>query len=570
MAGIDLSSILEDADDVSDQADATADAVSGAASAIGANGQALTKSYQVSSARAQATADATNVVSSTLNTGKAVAQAALRSFAASAGGGDDSNSIDLQATLAQNYLGATGQAAQALATITQKRSVSFFDDPLSWISNKLTINTDIDNYNDYSQQAEDAKNKIASINSLVDDRAVALNNQAATTSLAAAQAATTVSVNAAMEQKDNLDRQGIVANTQTAQELARLSYEQLQVKSAAFDTQAKYVQLQDSQAQLAIAQGNAELERERFALMKHKDEEQNAGNAYTATLINKGLQTMFPTNPAAWNVPQARLTAFLTKQTSDPILSRALGVGEINKDQIDPTTGQNQTGATRILATSPADALVALQYNPTLSPDTSGTVALLNQAKNLVDTQRAGQVPPKPGTPEVQEYNDKINQAAKSLLMASANHTADPTSLYYLPPADKIVSMIPGLADSPLNKEVIQPMAAAGGDLSNPAAVLQFALKASQQPGSDLSLNQTAADISTMYKTAQLANLSSKNVFNLGLVPKVSYMSKAPSLLAGKLDYTDTKAVTSYMMIQAGKDQFTNALSAAGSGMQGP
>lgn len=549
MAGLDLSSILDNITSLGSQA---ASAASDATTAITGNNQALTASYQQSQDRQNVVAANTKVVADVQNQGKLAAQNALQNFSAE-WGGDTDDATGQQARLALRHNQASQAADDALDVIRQKRSVSFFDDPLSWISNKLTINTDIDNYNANNTITAKAESDMDSINASIDLRANAQAKIATTITAASAQAQSQITVASAQEAADVLARQGIAANTAGVTEIANMSYRQMQVATAGFDADAKYQELKTSQAHLALAQGQFDLEKQRFNLQEQKSLDQMGADQYISSLIKLGRQIKYPNQPGAWNIPQGKYTALLNAK--DPELMDDLRVGQAN---------ETKGGAgVRILGNTPSEALATLQYKPTVTPDMAGGIGILDQATALVTKQLQGQ--PITTKQQKDQFDQAVNAAANQLLQAAANHTNDPTSVYYLPPADKLAVAIPAIQDSPLYKTVIAPAVAAKVDLSNPDVVTGLASKAVQ--AGLLTLNDAAAGISGMYQRGQEMNFASKQLVGLGLTPKLTYIGQAANAgkfggLAGKLDYLDQKAVTQNLMQRSSASQFNDVIPA--------
>lgn len=536
--GLDISDIL---DSINSLGQSASDAASDATAAITSNTAALTQSYQQSVQRQQVVAANTQVVADVKNSGQLAAQNALQDFSAQ-WGGDTADASGTQAKLADRHNQASQAADDALDIIRQKRSVSFFDDPLAWVSNKLTINDDINNYNSNVAVANKAEEDMDSINQSIDLRASAQAKIATTVTAASAQAASQIAVASAQEAADVLTRQGFAANTQGVTDIANMTYRQMQVATVGFDADAKYQELKNSQAQLALSQANFSLEQQKFKIQQAKEVNADGANQYIAENIQAGLKVMFPTNPAAWNVPAGKLTAIMSgKLPMDPVILRAMQVGEGQKDYAGPDSG------IRLLGATPSDALKTLSFNPTITPDMNAGIGILNQAKQLVDAKLAGQ--PIAGPAAQAAYDDAVNKQANLLLQASANHTQDPTSAYYLPGADKIVTAAPALQQDPVWTKVLAPMVAAKADLSNPAVVTGY-VSAAVQAGT-ITLNQGAAGITNIYQRGQEMNLQSKQLVGLGLTPKVSYMAPDPYTgvgAIGKIDYTNKQAVTAALM----------------------
>jgi hypothetical protein len=544
-------------DQINSQGSAASEDVSGAMGVIAQNNAALTQSYQQSTDRANQVATSTKTVADVKNSGALQAQNALQNFAAEVGG-DTADATGLQAQLAATFLSENKAAADKLAVITQKRSVSFLDDPLEWISNKLTINDDINEYNAHAVQANQAEAQIASTSQLIDLRANAQAKIATTVTAASAQAASQIAVASAQENAAQLARQGYVQNTQGVKELADMSYRKFQTTSAIFDADARYESLKHAQAQLALSYQSMDLEQKRFALQQQKEVDANGANQYIADNINAGLKVLYPTNPAAWNVPAGKLQAILTgKVPLSPELKKAMELGEQNKDLALPQSG------VRILGITPADALDTLKYSPTLSPDQQAGVAILKQAQKMIDTKLAGQQITSPA--QLAEYNKAINDQANLILAAAANHTQDPTSAYYLPPVDKIVQAIPAAQQDPVWTKVLGPLAVAKVDLSNPDQVAGYVSGAVK--AGTISLNDGAQFLSNVYINGQKMNMESKQLKGLGLTPKISYIANSAGAgWAGKTDFTDPTAVMKDLMGRSAAAENLSAAVLAGSG----
>lgn len=538
MSGIDISGIL---DQVNAATQGVSETTSSAASTIAANNTALTDSYTESEVRAKNTADATGLVQSVHNFGQLAAQDAIQKFAAQVGA-DSEDSTGLQHSLTQTFLDASNKRNQADATIAQKRSINFMDDPLGWIMNKVTINDDINQRNAYNEQANDAEDQIAATNRLVDARASAIAKTQTTTSTAAAQAGATIAANNAMEVASNLNRQGLVANTAGVKEISDLDYRQLSIATNRLDANAKYLQIQNDQSRLSIAQQSLSLEQERTRLATLKESEATAANDYVTASIKRGMQALYPNNPKAWDIDPGKYTAMMTgKVPMDPKLLYAYTIGSTN-NQLNPQ------GDKRILATSPVQMAQVLLYKPDLSPDAKTTAALIDKAVTTVhsDNNYKQLIAAK----DTKGIEDAINTTAQQLLDASVNHTNDPTSMYYLPPADIISKNIPALQNSQLYQKVLTPLIAAKVDLSDPNAVTGYAVAAIKE--GKINTNDAADGIATMYAQGQAANIASKQIAAMGLVPTQKYISNATgggSLGGiGDIDYADKIAVQRNIM----------------------
>ena len=71
---------------------------------------------------------------------------------------------------------------------------------------------------------------------------------------------------------------------------------------------------------------------------------------------------------------------------------------------------------------------------------------------------------------------------------------------------------------------VLDPAIQAGLDLNSPSKVFNLGLSAVQK--GDISANQFAIDYATMYRAAQRLNVTSKQLFGLGISPTEQYNTK--------------------------------------------
>lgn len=537
-----ISNILDDVTDVDtlttmgmgDQGQATA--------AIKNNYAAVDSSYAASAARGQMVADQTRVVKSTADQGNLIAQTALQSYA-HALGVDPDGTLSAQQTQAQNtFLDASSRASEAAATIAQKRSISFFDDPLQWLSNKLTINDDINNYNGAANQANTAEQFIQESNQLIDSRAVALNNIKTVTSQASAEAQTNIAVEQQQELAENMRRAGIAANTAGVEAIQNMSWRNIQLANSRLDADSKAVAAQDSQQRLQMAKDQFDLEKARLALMQAKEQDKDGADKYVHDQLVKGLQLLYPNNPAAWQIPDGKYQAMINGKTPmDPTWKVAF-----DKAQASDIAGS------RVLGTSPADALATLQIRPTIAPSAQPTVDLLNRALATVSQTPAYKqaVLEKDGG---KAAADLVNAQVAQLVKSDASHVDSPTSLYYLPPIDKIMDTIPGVKDSPFYNVVVAPASKAGIDMSSPSAVVKQAVQAVKD--GKISLNEAANNMSAMYGIAQQANFETKQMFSLGITAPPSYTTPVTGLTftgvssgLGQVDWTNELQVKEMMM----------------------
>jgi len=508
---------------------------------IRTNNAAIQASYDVSNARAATVASATKTIKETQNAGTLVAQTAIQNYAHALGVDPDGTLSAQQYQAQQTFLDASQRASDAAAVIAQKRSVSFFDDPLQWLSNKLTINDDINTFNGAATEANTAEQFIQDTNQLIDSRTKALTEIQTVTSQAAAEAQTQVAVAQAQETAEILRRQGIAANTQGIEAIQNMSWRNIQIQAAKTDADSKAFQVEEAQKRLDIANEQLDLEKQRLALQSKTEKEKNGANDYLVGQLRKGLQLMYPNNPEAWDIPDGKFQAFINgKVPLDPRWKKAFEVAN-SSDAI----------GGRVLGTSAADALETLSYKPVVGPSAQPTVAFLQTtAQQVMATPQYKQLI---AAKDTKGAEDMINQAVAKGMQSQAQHVDSPTSLYYLPPIDKLAENIPGYKDSPFYQIVIAPASKAGVDLSSPGQVARQAVQAIKD--GKITLNEAANNMSAMYGIGQQFNFEAKQINQLGIAAPPSYVTPVNGIMfggnignVGTVDWTNETQVKEMMM----------------------
>lgn len=546
-----LAGILDDVSNIGTLSQYTLQDSGGATEAVKNNNAALGASFDTSVARQQLVAGQTGVIDAVKNQGQLVAQTAVQSYAHNLGVDADGTLSAQQAQAQQTFLDASARAADAASTIAQKRSVSFFDDPLSWLSNKLTINSDIDNFNGAAGEANTAEQFIQESNQLIDARAVALNNIKTVTSQAAAESATKIAVEQQLQLSDQLQRAGIAANTQGIEAVQNMSWRQIQIQSAKLDADSKLQNAQDAQERLQMARDQFGLEKARLALQQSKEDQKDGADQYLHDQLVKGLKLMYPNNPAAWDIPDGKYKSMISgKLPLDPTWKRAWDVAQ--------STDIAGSNGSRVLGTSPANTIDILQGKPTIAPSAQPTVDLLTRAMATASASPAYKQAI--ASKDVKAAQDVINSTVDQMMVAQSQHVSDPTSLYYLPPIDKIAESIPGTQESPFYQIVIAPAAKAGINMSDPGTVAKQAVQAVKD--GKISLNEAANNMSAMYGIGQQWNFEAKQIFGLGIAAKPSYTTPVTGITLsgnygnlGQVDWTNEIQVKEMMMRMSAVDK---------------
>ena len=458
-----------------------------------------------------------------------------------------------QAARAQALLAAQTERDSARKLIEQKNSVSIFDDPISWVQNKLTVNKDIDHYNAANNQAQEIMAEIDENNHLLTAQAQNYNLQKSTISTASVAAEATRAGAAAAILADNARISALNANTQGIQLLSQMDSHQLTALNTSFDAVARSQMLADSQRRLALEE---EAANDRRTKTKQSQDTIN----YVTDTINRGLKVLDANNPPV-SISDPRLLRLISgngdTSTLDPTLQAAFRVGETNR--INETAGLQG----RALGRTPVDAASTLKY-ATLSPDMKAPVNLM---VSVMDTLDAGKTPGGVSPETAQAYaraaaskdlpgvKSALNKAVQESFDDQARSASSADSVYHILPVSEIAKAVPGIQNLDLYKKVLSTPVAAGVDTSNPSMVFGLGLAAVR--AGTISANDMARDYSALYRIGQLVNVESKNIRGLGVIPQFGYRTKIDigSYINPTIDNTDTgevqRAIVKALAVQA-------------------
>lgn len=514
---------------------------------VRSNSAKLEDSYTRDSALQRQNADASALVVLTQQQGRLAVETSLKRTAAQFGA-DLEDASGLQAKLAQDYLSAKADQRAALEVINKKKSTSFFSDPLSYIVNQFTIDSDIEKHNAANAKAQAAASQIEETNKLLDQRAIAANRLQTTVTQASAEAAAQAAKNQALIVADDYFRQGVLANTKSVQDIIALRSSDMQIAATSYDAANKQIQTQVSLENLRLSKEAAVRDAERLLIAKKQLEmsaehlniakaaelrqstvfqQTQAAGEYVQNAVILGYKTLYPNQPQKWEVPNSpKMLALMSgKIPLDGELKAAFELGVINS-KLDPE------GRIRILGTSPIDTLKNLQYRPELGPDTKPVIQLMTDtAQEVINSAKYKQLVQ---AKDVEGANKLVNDTVNQVFAQQAALVKDPSNPYYLPNISEIVKQSPGLNDLKIVQKIIVPFNTAGIDMSNPNVVFQAGLKA--VANKEITLNDFAVELSTIYRQGQRVNIASKQLSNFGIAPIESYNVKVN--LVGMFDTT--------------------------------
>lgn len=494
MANLDINPILAAANKGAMQSGATGIAIQEGTAA-------RTESVNRSAENAAALGNASALVESALQAGQLEVQRAKDTAAVNLGT-DLADISGRQARLAQEMLSAYDEKQQWQARIEEKQNTSLLEDPLAYILNSLTVNDDIAHHNSANERAYAASQQMQDLNALTSQRAQTAELLKHTTTEASAAAAVQKIKLTADQQVEEYKRLAITSNMEGAEKINALSAQDLQRASAVFNAEAAILAHQDSQARLAMA-SRAFNEQMREKAIKEEDD------SYIKESIIRGLKVLYRDKPANWVIPDAKLRNFISGKTPlDDIMHQAYSIGTRNY------LISGGEGTSSSLAVSPSEYLSLQKYQPTVTPGMKGGHDLqMSVFESLAKTDKFKDAKP---AEQVQQYNTAVALAVQESLA----NPSSPESIGHLPGLQEIVKSIPQLANLPLTK-VLAPLNTAGVSLEEPAAVFRQGLIAVAD--GKISVNQFAADYSTIYSTAQAKNFEVQQLRQMGLNPKIQY-----------------------------------------------
>lgn len=451
--------------------------------------------------------------------GELDAQTATRAVAASYGGNPDDVSFIMD-KLGQQVLESQQARSAALATIQQKNSVSILDDPLTWLTNKLTINDDINKYNSADAEYEDAVKGIQNINTLntttaQGQLAIAKTQTVATVAAAADQAKQDANIEVA---KSKL--QGLLYNAQGLEKTLTLGQNQL---NNAMDAQRAVI----ASGQLANAQAGLALQRQEFGLRSQMWQESlaqkakaDATDAQMVNWYNQGAAALGQKPIDSNKILAMAKAGGSVSQTVQALIVSGMQSDSMGKSIIAPTPGQA--------------AMVMLHSNSplaTVNPAVKPVVDLLdNTMRGVQNPTLAAQLGVDKNKPDT--IVSAVNSQLKPVLdRMSSNIRVDDTSNIYQAPDMVTLGKSAAVQQTVFYQKVLQPLIAAGGlNTTNPNQIMSFASDAMNK--GTISMNDAVNGISTLFNAAAAINNQTKDYTRFGLPPQ--------SLYRTQIDYTST------------------------------
>jgi hypothetical protein len=429
--------------------------------------------------------------------------------------------------MGERVIAADAAAQEKLKTITAKQSISFIDNPIGYLYAQATLDADIGEYNGNVRASELAKDTAGKLESM--------SQQSFLTQNAIEQSVTegVIASNAILQgykysnDANQAALQGLRTNLEGITKATQASAEAVNMKFRGFSADMQNKSYQISLANLDLSRKNFDLAAE--AKKAKMDEDSLVGKFVAKGYFNMSGNTLDPV--------RAKEMIALYKAGQPEI--RELFNSGMQSYMIDPSGKQS------VISTSPYDAATAFG---------SGMVQNLPQAQKdvgdwLVQKRREFQNPaiqnklaidPKDKTGQERAFNEYIRGQA-NIEGRSGVGIYTPAALTTVAKANA------NLAELPVWKAVLAPMAAAGNKLDDPNVVFGAVLSAVQK--GTLQYNDALA-ITTMYRSGVDINNMSRNWIATGLPMGTGYVARVNTYgVMGKtpVDLTNETAVATML-----------------------
>lgn len=489
---LDLSSILNA---IGSQNSTIGDAVS-AITQIGAQGQ-QTRTQMSEDIKKSGELQALEVQTSGL--GDLKAQQNSRKAAVALGTNMDMSN-EIVTALGMRMRDASMQALQTLDQIKAKESVGFFDNPIEFLSNQLSVGSDYDSYNLAVEEHNQAAAALQNVNTATQQTAVTQN--------AIAEKVTEASIAAKVE------RTRLLANT-LADENKMKGFAENQ------DTLLRTVSLEGQQLQNHLAARQVYQDERNFAMRQQEFASSQRAQAIQLAKMEKDLAKAALEEQDQVMIAQAinvARTEIGLNKVEPREVNRILKLGGPVADDL---RAQYLIGASSmvtgkaIIATNPAEALVVLNRNKGKLKSTQ-----MNEFIKELPTAAEKTNPASFATMKPAEQAQLINTVAvkKANEAQGELRKGDATNIYALPPAETILNS-GGLVKGDLYNKVLKPVLDGQQDKTlDPARVME--LTAAAISAKDVRFETIAAELDTYFKVAKELNNDFNDYEQIGLPPQ--------------------------------------------------
>lgn len=383
----------------------------------------------------------------------------------------------------------------AKAEIDRKESISLLDDPIGYITARLTINQDIRKYNAAESNRADAFKRIADLNTAADVSSRAQSLYANTVTQASAEAAARLAAVAATEKANTAEIQSKLYNNAGLTAVLQADAQKL---SFLFQTK----NAQNADAQLALSQKNNDRLEEEWQFRKaiKLKEDKYDSSILDAITLGRGARGLPP------------LSGVKGDTVLQMIKSKAPGAEEFIDDWKAGEKAQiNGTGTVQ-LAGTPAEMIGRIQNRQAIlvSPSQELVKDKLNDAFTFVTASKT--FDPK----DVVGNMHKLNDATMTIL----NHDAaevrpgDAKNLFSIPPINQIVKTSEAAAATPVYQKILKPLMDSGVNMDDPNNVIAAIINGIR---SEKLTYGEALSTTTLYQVGSAANLANRALPKFGI-----------------------------------------------------
>jgi hypothetical protein len=426
-----------------------------------------------------------------------------RQKAAAALGTDINAQGQLVTTLADDSRKQDATMREAMQRIQEKQSVSFFDDPLGWLSGKLTINDDIQQYNTAATAFDSTQERLQKLQQATSAQALIATQLATPITAASIEASAKVTAAQAQQNANKATIDGYTYNSQGVRDALTADANIQAQRVAVFGAEK-------AQKQEEIALAHLDMERQRFNFEQAQKTKGEQAEAYYIDQINKGGAIMLGSGyvPIPVGTPKAGLILNMLKSGSPQ--------GKQYEEFFQAAQRSEALGFSS-KATSPAHAATQVANGSLKLSDAQDSVrTLFGQAAAIVkaDPKLAGAKQP--------EIDAAMNAAVKQLLLEQSKviKPGDVDNVYQIPNVRELIASSPTVQQLPLVQKVLAPQIAGGADLSDPSKVFTATYQAIQ---AGKITSAEAADLATIFHVGVNTNIEAKQFRGLGMVPSYSY-----------------------------------------------
>lgn len=404
---------------------------------------------------------------------------------------------DLLTQLTTKLLTARAAQQASAEEIQKKEQVGFFDNPLQFVVNQITLKDDVNKHNAANMVATEAQHQIDEINHNTQTTNVSINQLAQPVTEATKAAAV---ANVALQGKllaDQSARQGALGNIQGINQI-------LALKSDVVRNMFSVVSAQQAEQHIKIAMQTEARAREAFEFSKEEKTitRENDAQMWQTYLNGRALRL-------GADDPLAQLDAMNPKARN--LLAEMRGNSPAAKEAMD----DYQAGKSGILAASPAQAFDILKTRKVNLPTAQYAVAnILTEAGKDVMASPVGL------SKDRGQIFAAIDAQAAAILDSQLKNVkiGDDKNVGNVPSINSVVTNTPELKNLAFVRTVLGPLMARGDSISNPNDTFTSGLQAVKR--GELGYNDFVLGYTAVYQRAAGVRNAERNFMNLGLMPK--------------------------------------------------